>query len=139
VFFFTLFFVWLSQSCAHDRKVRGFIKFGFIMSDYYYSFKIYLKSRPEIRPRSRVRRVKLGWPKSTLNKSGYYHSFKSWLGCQLGQGPGHELGGSHGLTRVDVWIKMVIIIVLKSDLGVDLRQGSNHWLGGLTRITQFFF
>jgi len=138
VFFFTLFFVGLSQSCVHDRKVSDFIKFGFIMSDYYYSFKIYLKSRFEIRPRSPVRRVKLGWLKSILNKSGYYHNFKSWLGCRLGQGLGHELGGSHGLTRVDVWIKIVIIIVLKSDLRVDLRQLSNHWLGGSTRITNFF-
>jgi hypothetical protein len=34
--------------------------------------------------------------------------------------------GQHRLTWVIVYIKMVIIIVLKPDSEVDLRQGSSH-------------
>jgi len=42
--------------------------------------------------------------------------------------------GKHGLTRVNIRIKMVIIIVLKFNSGVDLGQGPNHYLGGSTLV-----
>jgi hypothetical protein len=53
------------------------------------------------------------------------------------RGKTHVLGrkGQHGLTLVSVWIKTVIIIVLKSDSRIDLMQGSGHWLGGSTQLT----
>jgi hypothetical protein len=47
------------------------------------------------------------------NKNGYYHSFKTQFGGRLGEGLGHEWDWS--LTRINIKIKMVIIIVLKSD------------------------
>jgi hypothetical protein len=51
---------------------------------------------------------------------------------------GHGSGGSHELTRVNLWIKMVIIIVLKPHSGIDPRQGLDHELGGSTWLTHFF-
>jgi hypothetical protein len=38
--------------------------------------------------------------------------------------------GQHRLTRVNVLMKVIIIIVLKPDSGVDTRQGSGHKSGG---------
>jgi hypothetical protein len=32
------------------------------------------------------------------------------------------LEGHHGLTRINIWIKLVIIIVLKLDSGVESRK-----------------
>jgi len=40
--------------------------------------------------------------------------------------------GQPRLTRVNVWIKMVIIIIFKLDLRVDPRLGSSHRLGRLS-------
>jgi len=47
--------------------------------------------------------------------------------------------GQHRLTWVNVWIKMINIIVLKLNSGVDLRKGLGHGLGRSTRLTQYFF
>ena len=46
--------------------------------------------------------------------------------------------GQHRLTWVNVWIKMINIIVLKLNSGVDLIKGLGHGLGRSTRLTQFF-
>jgi hypothetical protein len=46
------------------------------------------------------------------NKSSYYCNFKT----RSGVNPGHK---SKGSTRVNVRIKIIIIIVLKSNFGVD--------------------
>jgi len=42
--------------------------------------------------------------------------------------------GKHWLTRVNIRIKMVIIIVLKFNSEVDLGQGPSHYLGGSTLV-----
>jgi hypothetical protein len=66
------------------------------------------------------------------DKICYYCSFKTRLEGQLEQGPCHRLG------EVNVWIKMIIIIVFKPDSGADPRQGSGHGSGGLPQLTQNF-
>jgi len=57
-------------------------------SGYYHSFKIQIRSWLGVRPGSRVRRVTLGWPKSTWNKNSYHRSFKTWFESQPGAKPG---------------------------------------------------
>jgi hypothetical protein len=69
------------------------------------------------------------------DKSCYYHSFKPILGVNRNKAQVTGWEGQHGLTRVNVWIQVVIIIVLKSDSGVNSRQGSGNGLGGSTRLT----
>jgi hypothetical protein len=43
-----------------------------------------------------------------------------------------------GLTKVNICIKIIIIIILKSKLGVFLEQGSSHKLEGSTWVDQNF-
>jgi hypothetical protein len=40
------------------------------------------------------------------------------------------------LTRVNIWIKVVIIIILKLESSVDPRRSSGHWSGGSTQLAQ---
>jgi len=69
----------------------------------------------------RLTRFNLGKYK---DKSCYYNSFKTRLWSRLRQGPSHGLRELYRLTWVNVWIKVVIIIVLKPDFEVDPKQGS---------------
>jgi len=60
-------------------------------------------------------------PGQCKDKICYYHNFKTQLGGQSGQGPGHK---SKGLTRVDqvnIWIRVIIIMVLKPDPRVEVQ------------------
>ena len=54
------------------------------------------------------------------------------------QSPDHwsRPGSWVGLTRVNVRIKMVIIIILKPDLRVDSEQGPGHMLVGQPELIQ---
>jgi hypothetical protein len=85
------------------------------------------------------KRVNWGWSGQYKDKSYYYCIFKTKLGNQLGKAQVTSREGQHGLTCTNVWIKMVITIVFKSDSGVDPRQGSSHELRGSTRLTQNFY
>jgi hypothetical protein len=42
------------------------------------------------------------------------------------------------LEEVNVWIKIIIIIVFKPDSGADPKQGSGHGSGGSTQLIQNF-
>ena len=59
----------------------------------------------------------------------------------VNQGKAQVIGweGQYGLTRFNVWITIIIIIVLKLDLRVDPRQGSDDELRGSTRQIGFGF
>ena len=113
-------------------------------SCYYCSFKTRLEGKPRARLGSWVEYiVDLCQYKDKID---YYHSFKHDSGIDLRQGSGHGSGwpliflkpdlrvksmkgschdseGQPSLTWVNVWIKMIIIIVLKFDSGVNLEQG----------------
>jgi len=60
-------------------------------------------------------------------KIDYCHNFKPWIGVNPELGSGHWLGWP--LTRVNIRIKIVVIIVLKSNSGVNSGPDSGHRLG----------
>jgi hypothetical protein len=43
------------------------------------------------------------------------------------------------LTRVNIQIKIVVIIFFKHNLRFDPRQDVSHWLGGSTYVDSNFF
>ena len=45
--------------------------------------------------------------------------------------------GQYGLTRVNIWIKVIIIIILKPDSGVGLRRFKSQ--GGRVNLVDLFF
>jgi len=74
-------------------------------------------------------------PNKYKNKNDYYYSFKTWLGIDPGQTPSYELDWL--LTCVNIRIKVIIIIILKSDSRIDPGQGLGHGSGWLlTRVNK---
>jgi hypothetical protein len=72
------------------------------------------------------------------DKICYFHSFK--INSGVDRGKTHVTGqkGQYGLTKVNVWIKMIIILVLKPDSGIDSKQGLGHGSRGSTWLAQIF-
>jgi hypothetical protein len=55
------------------------------------------------------------------DKICYFHSFKTNSGVDRGKTHVTSREDQHRLTRVNIWIKMIIILVLKSDSGIDSK------------------
>jgi hypothetical protein len=122
---------------------------------YYHSFKTWFRGRPEARPGSywqltwvnlRIKMIIIivktrlgGRPRIRLgssvglaidlgkynDKNSYYHSFKTQFRSRLGA----KLESSWPLTRVNIRIKVVIIVFLKPDSGIDPMQDPSHESG----------
>ena len=90
------------------------------------------EGQPGTRLESWTKRVNLGQCK---DKSCYYHNLKPDSGVDWGKAQVTSQEGQHELTWVNVWIKIVIIIVLKLNSGVDPRQGLGYGSGESIRLT----
>jgi hypothetical protein len=62
------------------------------------------------------------------NKFGYYYNFETWFMVRS------EVKYESWVRRVNIKIKVVIIVTLKPNLEVNLGQGLGHELEGSTHI-----
>jgi hypothetical protein len=111
-------------------------------SDYYHSFKSWLRGQPGARPRLRFKRVNWGWSSQCKDKNYYYCSFKTKLENQLEQGPGHKLEGSTWVDSRQCMNKNDYYHSFQIRLGSRPETRFRSWVGRVNSIDPkflFFF